>query len=126
MSLAIAGVEPKTALAMVMTPGFWLLRAAMATALPYPTFLWKWMRPTGKTNTSPLFKVFLMSLFSGFDVTNPTSRQPSRTVKISDARGCVCGGFKPLGAKSRRAKDIPLVLSHGITSAVKIVTFTPS
>ena len=51
--LAIGAFDPKTALVIVMAPGFWLLKAASATALPYPTLRWKWMSPTGKTKTSP-------------------------------------------------------------------------
>lgn len=32
--VGMSGFDPKTALAMVITPGFWLLKAAMATAGP--------------------------------------------------------------------------------------------
>jgi hypothetical protein len=31
----IGGLDPKTAFALVMTPGFWLLKAAIATALVF-------------------------------------------------------------------------------------------
>lgn len=37
----IGGFDPKTAFATVMTPGFWLLRPANATALVSPTLYWK-------------------------------------------------------------------------------------
>ena len=53
-SADIAGFDPNTAFAMVITPGFWLLNEAMATAFVVPTLSWKWMRPCGKTKTSPL------------------------------------------------------------------------
>ena len=35
ISVDMSGLEPKTALAMVITPGFWLLRPTIAIALPF-------------------------------------------------------------------------------------------
>ena len=121
----IGGSDPKTALAMVMTPGFWLLRPAKATALVFPILNWKWMRPTGNTNTSPLFRTLVKSLLSGFDVTKPTKRVPSWTNRISVARGWVWGGFWPYGAKSMRAKDTPRVFSPAIWATFTCVTLEP-
>ncbi|KAG6401813.1 hypothetical protein SASPL_138680 [Salvia splendens] len=48
----ILGSNPNTALAMVIVPGFWLPKLANATALVFPTFNWKWMRPCGMTDIS--------------------------------------------------------------------------
>ena len=94
----MAGLAPNTVLAIVMTPGFWLLRAANATAGALPMFAWKWMSPSGNTNTSPSLRTFENRRLSGFDVTNPTRSVPCSTTKISVARGWVWGGFCPLTA----------------------------
>ena len=40
-SADIAGFDPNTAFAMVITPGFWLPSEAMATAFVVPTLSWK-------------------------------------------------------------------------------------
>uniref|UniRef100_A0A2P2J7F3 Uncharacterized protein n=1 Tax=Rhizophora mucronata TaxID=61149 RepID=A0A2P2J7F3_RHIMU len=37
----MGGLDPKTAFAIVMTPGFWLLNPAKATALTFPMLNWK-------------------------------------------------------------------------------------
>ena len=56
--------------------------------------------PSGKTNTSPLYRTLEKSrLPSWFEDTNPTSRVPTRRVKISVARGCVWGALMPWGTK---------------------------
>jgi hypothetical protein len=58
---------------MVIVPGFWLLSVAIATAGLFGQGLnWKWMSPTGNTNTSPFSGFLVKSLFSGFEVTKPT------------------------------------------------------
>ena len=95
MSLEMRGLDPNTVFARVRVPGFWLLKAEKAIAVVYPTLYWKCIRPTGNTNTSPAWSIFVMRRFSGLEVTKPTWRLPSRTVKISVARGCVCGGLTP-------------------------------
>ena len=124
-SVFIGGLDPKTAFAMVINPGFWLLRPANATALVFPMLNWKWMRPIGNTKTSPLFRTLVKSLF-GLDVTNPTKRVPSMTTKSSVPRGWMWGGFRPYGAKSRRAKDTPRVLRPGNLSTFTRLTLDPS
>jgi hypothetical protein len=48
---------------MVMTPGFWLLRPKMATTLVCPVLNWKWMRPIGKTKTSPALRTLVKRRF---------------------------------------------------------------
>lgn len=55
----MGGFVPKTALAIVITPGFWLLRAAMATAGVGPWLNWKWINPWGNTNTSPFLSTLV-------------------------------------------------------------------
>ena len=45
-----------------------------------------------------LWRTLVIRRFSGFEETNPTMRETSRTVRISDARGCVWGGLMPHGA----------------------------
>ena len=57
ISALIGGVAPNTAFAMVITPAFWLLRPANANAGVCPRLNWKWIRPIGKTNTSPGFRI---------------------------------------------------------------------
>ena len=126
ISVEMSGFDPKIAFAMRITPGFWLLKAARATAEPFPIFCWKWMRPTGNTNTSPLFMVLVMRRFSGMEVTKPTRSVPSRTVKISVARGCVWGGLMPCGAKSMRTREMPRVLSPGIWATLTGVAWDPT
>ncbi|KAL5977260.1 hypothetical protein ACLOJK_021604 [Asimina triloba] len=56
-------------------------------ALVLPRLSWKWMRHIGKVNTSPGYKIFVMSVSLGLEVTNPTRRVPSKTVRISLALG---------------------------------------
>ncbi|KAF4373329.1 hypothetical protein F8388_026160 [Cannabis sativa] len=74
----------------------------------------------GNTNTSPLFRTFVNSLFpSWFDETKPTYSVPSATKRISEARG-------PYGAKSIRARDTPSVLSPGRLSTKTAVTLEPT
>ncbi|CAA6674342.1 unnamed protein product [Spirodela intermedia] len=34
----------------------------MATAFSWPMLSWKWMRPSGKTKTSPLLRILVKSL----------------------------------------------------------------
>ncbi|KAK8482232.1 hypothetical protein V6N13_027121 [Hibiscus sabdariffa] len=68
----IGGFDPNTALAMVITPAFWLLSPANATAAVFPRLYWKWIKPIGKTKTSPGYRIFVMRRFSGLDVTKPT------------------------------------------------------
>ena len=119
------GFDPKTAFAMVISPGFWLLRLEKAKALVSPVLNWKWMRPIGNTKTSPLFRTLVKSLF-GLDVTNPTKRVPSMTTKSSVLQGWVWGGFRPYGAKSMQAKDMPRVLRHGNLSTFTRLTLDPS
>ena len=46
----------------------------------------------------PFCNTLVMCRFTGLEVTNPTSRLPSRTVKTSEARECVWGGLVPHGA----------------------------
>ena len=84
------------------------------------------MRPTGKTNTSPLFRVLVKRRFSGLDVTKPTKRVPSKTTRISVPRGWVWGGFSPYGAKSIRTRDMPRVLRPGNVSTFTVVTLDPT
>ena len=121
----IGGLDPKTAFDMVINLGFWLLRPANATALVYPMLNWKWMRPIGNTKTSPLFRTLVKNLF-GLDVTNPTKRVPSTTTKSSVPHGWMWGRFKPYGAKSRRAKDMPRVLRPDNLSTFTRLTLDPS
>jgi hypothetical protein len=48
---------------LTVAPGFWLLRAAIAVAGSVGLgFCWKWIRPRGKTNTSPAFRVVAKSV----------------------------------------------------------------
>ena len=124
-SRLMGGFDPKTAFAIVISPGFWLLRPEKAKALVSPMLNWKWMRPIGNTKTSPLFRTLVKSLF-GLDVTNPTKRVPSMTTKSSVPRGWVWGGFRPYGAKSMRAKDMPRVLRPGNLSTFTRLTLDPS
>ena len=121
----MGGFDPKTAFAMVISPGFWLLRLEKAKALVSPMLNWKWMRPIGNTKTSPLFRTLVKSLF-GLDVTNPTKRVPSMTTKSSELWGWVWGGFRPYGAKSMRAKDMPRVLRPGNLLTFTRLTLDPS
>ncbi|URE06414.1 hypothetical protein MUK42_19255 [Musa troglodytarum] len=88
-SSEMGGLDPNTASATVMVPGFWLLRAPMATVLVYPGLNWKWMRPSGNTNTSPFFSILVKRRLplSVLDVTKPTKSCPSMTVRISVAPG---------------------------------------
>lgn len=83
----IGGLDPKTAFAMVITPGFWLLRPAKATALVCPELNWKCIRPIGKTKTSPALRTLVKKRLSVLDVTKPTNRVPSTTTRISVPRG---------------------------------------
>jgi hypothetical protein len=71
-SFKIYGFEPSTTFATVITPGFWLLNATRATALFVPLLNWKWINPSGNTNTYPFLRTFVNNLLSGFDVTKPT------------------------------------------------------
>ena len=121
----MGGLDPKTAFAIVITPGFWLLRPEKATTLVFPMLNWKWMSPIGNTKTSPLSKTLVKSLF-GLDVTNPTKRVPSITTKSSVPRGWMWGGFRPYASKSRRAKDMPRVLRPANISTFTRVTFYPT
>ncbi|KAK8628084.1 hypothetical protein V6N13_063796 [Hibiscus sabdariffa] len=68
----IGGFDPKTSLEMVITPAFWMLSPANATAVVFPRLYWKWIKPMGKTKTSPGYSIFVMRRFSGLDVTKPT------------------------------------------------------
>ncbi|KAL8152620.1 LOW QUALITY PROTEIN: hypothetical protein V2J09_010380 [Rumex salicifolius] len=52
-------------------------------------------------------------------------RVPSRRVSTSVARGWKCGATRPLGAKSRRAREIPSVLSPPRLDATTGVTAEP-
>ena len=121
----IGGFDPKIAFAMVISPGFWLLRPENAKALVSPMLNWKWMRPIGNIKMSPLFRTLVKSLF-GLDMTNPTKRVPSMTTKRSVPRGWVWGGFSPYGAKSMRAKNIPRVLRPGNLLTFTRLTLDPS
>ena len=122
----MGGSDPKTALAMVISPGFWLLRPEKDTALVSPMLNWKWIRPIGNTKTSPLFRTLVKSLLVGLDVTNPTKRVPSITTNSSVPRGWVWGGFRPYGAKSMRAKDMPRVFRPGNLLMSTRLTLDPS
>ncbi|CAH2079154.1 unnamed protein product [Thlaspi arvense] len=93
---SIAGLDPNTVLAIVITPAFWLLKAAIATAGVRPRLNWKWMSPSGNTNTSPTLSVLAKRRFpSWFDEINPTSKVPCCTTKISVARGEIPRVFYP-------------------------------
>ncbi|KAF5444012.1 hypothetical protein F2P56_036519 [Juglans regia] len=84
------------------------------------------MRPIGNTKTSPGYSILVKRrLPSPLDVTNPTYRVPSKTMRNSVARGWVWGGFKPYEAKSMRAKDMPRVLSPARLSTFTAVTLDP-
>ncbi|GER49655.1 adenine deaminase 1 [Striga asiatica] len=125
------GSDPNTALDKVTTPGFWLLKLAIATALVLPRLYWKCMSPLGNKNTSPACRIFVYSLFSSFgfvglDDMKPAYNVPSSTSKISEACGCTCGGFVPPGPKSMRTMEIPSVLSPGSSSTKTRVTLDPN
>ena len=45
MSPGILGVDPNRVFGMRTTPAFWLLKAEIEKALPWPTFLWKCTSP---------------------------------------------------------------------------------
>ena len=90
------GVAANKVVAMDCVPGSWLLKAEITEAETLALFFWKWSKPFGNTNMSPLLMVFDMSTLDV--VMNPTSSWPSRTNTISVARGWVWGGFMPPGA----------------------------
>lgn len=123
-SSGTAGVAVNSVNAMDCVPGSWLLNAARAEAALSPLFFWKWTRPLGNTNTSPFLTVLEIRVLAV--VMKPTSRSPSRTNKISVARGWVCGGFTPPGAKSTRDIEMPKVLRPGIFSTLAVVTTDPT
>lgn len=118
-SLVISVFNPKTALAMVMTSGFWLLNA------DFGCLMQQWPRhvhnpcvgservtsPTRNTDTSP-FEVLLMRRFSGiFEVTNLTSCEPFKN----------CQDFAGSGVSMRRI-DAPWCVvnaGHGDARSVE-------
>ena len=121
----MGGTDLKTTFAMVITLGFWLLRLVKARPTVSPMLNWNWMRPIGNTKTSPLFITLVKSLF-GLDMKNPTKKVPLMTTKSSMPQGWVWGGFRPYGAKSRRAKDMPRVLRPANLLTLTRVTFDPT